>query len=133
MNRPRIYILWQTWPWFIPCKVALPFGSLSNLRGVNLFVRNHLFTTKNGPSSNFTFLDIYPLYYFLDEPMLALENLSTSLPPTRGDFQIKKKAVVMWLPLLWLGDKVTLTRGGLLRHSFWEEERGLPVSVQMVI
>lgn len=38
VNRSSIYILWQTWPWFIPCKVALPFGSLSNLRGVNLFV-----------------------------------------------------------------------------------------------
>lgn len=34
VNRSRIYILWQTWPWFIPCKVALRFGSLSNLRGV---------------------------------------------------------------------------------------------------
>lgn len=34
VNRSRIYILWQTWPWFIPCKVALWFGSLSNLRGV---------------------------------------------------------------------------------------------------
>lgn len=92
VNRSRIYILWQTWPWFIPCKVALPFGSLSNLRGVTFLFEIIFSLLKMALPHYFTFFDIYPWCYFFDKPMLALENPSTSLPPTCGDFQIKKKS-----------------------------------------
>lgn len=128
VNRSRIYILWQTWPWFIPCKVALPFGSLSNLRGVT-----------------FLFEIIFSLLKMaLPQTLLSLIFILGAISLMNLCWHWKTRQLAC--PDSWrFSDKsngyatstaLTRRQGDFdqgLRYSFWEEERGLPVSVQMAI